>query len=316
MKFAKNKTIATMIALFLVSTIAAMLFTLPAAIAHVPPYTVPTTAFCSAAPNVIGLGQSTTIVVWVDRFSPTAGGDVGQRWDGFLITITKPDGTKLTLGPWKCGSDVGSDFKVFTPDQVGTYTIVFSWPGETVAASPADTTNAAIGDFYQGSTSNPATLTVQQEPLTEWQEPPLPTGYWTTPINAANRGWSALASNWLKGSWLVASFQMGQSARKRSRTVDDTYNPGPRRRHPRRSSGPVFSMNAEDYESPWGTAIIMNGKIYYNAPAVSDSYKYGYYCLDLYTGQTDMVQERNRQRPQQPSYKLLAVIRFLKAIRG
>ena len=44
-------------------------------------------------------------------------------------------------------------------------------------------------------------------------------------------------------------------------------------------------MNAEDYEAPWGTAIIMNGKIYYNAPAVADSDKYGYYAVDLYTGQ-------------------------------
>jgi outer membrane protein assembly factor BamB len=43
--------------------------------------------------------------------------------------------------------------------------------------------------------------------------------------------------------------------------------------------------NAHDYENPWTAPIIMNGKIYYNAPAVSDTATYGYYCRDLYTGE-------------------------------
>jgi outer membrane protein assembly factor BamB len=30
---------------------------------------------------------------------------------------------------------------------------------------------------------------------------------------------------------------------------------------------------------------MMNGKIYYNAPAVADSSQHGYYCVDMYTGQ-------------------------------
>jgi len=280
----ENKTMST-IALILILTASAFMATMSTAQAHSPPWTVPTTAYASAAPNVIGLGQSTTIVVWLDRYSPTAGGDVGQRWDGFLITITKPDGTKLTMGPWKCNSDVASDFKVFTPDQIGKYTIVFSWPGETVAASEADFTNAAIGDYYQGATSNPVTLTVQQQPLQGWQEPSVPTGYWTTPINAANRGWSVLASNWLKGSWLVAGFQMAGKAPESAHILWTAPMT------PAKGGGILdeqwggISMNAEDYEAPWGTAIIMNGKIYYNAPAVSDSDKYGYYCMDLFTGQ-------------------------------
>ena len=130
-------------------------------------------------PSTVGLGQYTTIVVWVDRYSPTAGGGIGQRWDGFKIDITKPDGTNETIGPFKCSSDVGNDLRVFTPDQVGTYTIVFSWPGETVKQSGLNATSTHIGDIYVGATSEPTKLVVQQEPVQGWQEPPLPTDYWT-----------------------------------------------------------------------------------------------------------------------------------------
>jgi outer membrane protein assembly factor BamB len=284
MKIQLNRTLST-IALILLLTVSAMMAIMPAVNAHTPAWNVPTTSYVSASPNVIGIGQSTTIVVWVDRYSPTAGGGIGQRWDGFLITITKPDGTKLTIGPWKCSSDVGSDFKVYTPDQIGAYTIVFSWPGETAVASPADLTNVGIGDYYQGSSSNPITLSVQAKPIQGWQEAPIPTGYWTTPINSANRGWSSVASNWLKGGWLVNGFQRWGEAPDSAHILWTTpITPG-------RAGGildaqwPGISINAEDYENPWGTAIIMNGRVYYNAPAVSDSCKYGYYCLDLYTGQ-------------------------------
>ncbi len=114
MKLQKNKTLTT-IALMLILTVSAFMMCISTANAHTPPWTVPTTAYVSATPDVIGIGQSTTIVVWLDRYSPTAGGGVGQRWDGFLITITKPDGTKLTIGPWQCRSDVASDCKYTRP---------------------------------------------------------------------------------------------------------------------------------------------------------------------------------------------------------
>ena len=283
MKKLKDKTIFC-VALVLLLGISAVGFLMPEVNAHTPPWTIPTTAFVSATPDVIGIGQTTTFVVWLDRYSPTAGGDVGQRWNGFLITITKPDGTIFTIGPWQCRSDLANDWQTFTPEMVGKYTVVFSWPGETCVASLADRTNAAIGDNFLGATSVPETLTVQQTALPTWQEPPLPTGYWTTPINAMNRGWSSVISNWLGGSWIVSGFQRWGTAPESAHVLWTTpLTPG-------RSGGildeqwPAISMNAEDYESPWGSPIIMNGKIYYNQPQVSDSCKYGYYCLDLYTG--------------------------------
>jgi hypothetical protein len=216
MQICKNKTKATLIALFLVLAISASTFSaMPTSNAHTPPWTFPTTAYVTCAPGVVGVGQSTAIVVWVDRYSPTGGGENGQVWEGFKLNITKPDGKSEIIGPWTCSSALASDFKAYTPDQVGNYTIVFSWPGATVIPSQAVLSRtqanalAGIGDIFLGATSAPATLVVQQDPIPSWPENPLPTDYWTRPINAQNRGWSSLTSNWLKGTWLTYNWQKG-----------------------------------------------------------------------------------------------------------
>jgi hypothetical protein len=116
-------------------------------------------------------------------------------------------------------------------------------------------------------------------------ESPLPTEYWQVPINDANRGWSTLASNWLKGSWLVNNFQMWGTAPESGHVLwTSPLIPG-------FTGGindaqwPTIPSDVNDYESPWSAPIIMNGKIFYNSPPVSDAVPYGYYCRDLYTGE-------------------------------
>jgi outer membrane protein assembly factor BamB len=294
MHILNNRTTATLIALFLLLsiTVTSVFVALPTVVAHDPPWIVPTNAYVSLSPSTVGVGQYTSIVVWLDRYSPTAGGGIGQRWDGFQIDIIQPDGTNVTFGPFQCISDVAADSRSFTPDAVGTYTIYFHWPGETVKASPAVPTSISIGDFYAGSTSAPAYLTVQQDPVATWQEPPIPTDYWEWPINDLNRGWSMLASNWLGGSAFGGAGGWNPFGWQPAGT-------GPESAHimwtapiePARSGGildaqwPGITSNPEDYEQSFQSQIIMNGKIYYNAPAVGDSVQYGYYCRDLYTGE-------------------------------
>ena len=145
MQIVKSKTKSTFIALILMLTISITLIsiTLPSSNAHTPPYTVPTDAYVTVSPGTIGLGQYCTIVVWLAQFSPTSSGLSGQRWDGFLITITQPDGTNTTIGPWTCRSAAASDYQVFTPTELGNYTIVFSWPGENVTTGNQPLPNTA-----------------------------------------------------------------------------------------------------------------------------------------------------------------------------
>lgn len=290
MQITKNKTKATLFALFLMLTITAtsIFFSLPLSNAHDPPWTVPTTAYVSVTPNPVGIGQSVTIIAWVDRYSPTVGGLSGQLWDGFLLNITKPDGKTEIIGPWTCASDVGSDWKQYTPDQVGTYTIVFSWPGNVVTNGtgvPLAPGVPYVGDFFAGSKSKPYTLTVQQETVQSWPESPLPNDYWTRPINGANRAWATLPSNWLLGSWLVNNFQNAGTVPLTAHVLwSKPLTPGI-------AGGladaqwPSIPADVNDYESPWSSPIIMNGIIYYNSPRVADSNAYGYYAVDLHTGQ-------------------------------
>jgi hypothetical protein len=290
MKFDKNKTFA----LILIFTITAIstLVALPLSNAHDPPQTCPTNAFITTTPQTIGLGQYTTIIVWVDRYSPTAGGVYGQLYPGYTINITKPNGDTQIIGPWTCSSALASDWKVFTPDQVGTYKLVFSWPGTVIVASEVVLSHADINDTMLGDTSEPCYLTVQEEQVPTWSETPLPTDYWTRPINAMNRDWSMLASNWLRGTWLLpGNFQNAGTGPSSAHVLwaEPIQSTSPSSRgYPggiADAQWPNMQTNINDYDEPWVPPIIMNGIIYYNSPPTAVSSKYGYYAVDLYTGQ-------------------------------
>ena len=253
-----------------------------ATFSHDPPWDIPTWSYVSASPRTVGVGEYTQIVFWLDKYPPTAGGSTGDAWRTHYIDITKPDGTKTTLGPLTSGP-VGSYWTTYTPDQVGNYTIVHRFMGQVLGRGiepPNIRGIPYVGDFFEASTSDPFTLTVTEDPSEQWQEPPITTGYWERPINVANRYWSELASNWLGGSWLVNDFQR--------------WGQGPNTSHilwakpvidggiPDASFEPAQHGQTVDYEGFFDDPIIMNGKIYYNTGMMPE---YGYYCVDLLTGE-------------------------------
>jgi hypothetical protein len=179
MKNIKSKTMATAIALILALTITAAMTVLPTVSAHTPPWTIKTYAFITASPNPVGVGEYTTIVFWVDENPPTAGGYEGQWWTDCKLDITKPDGSKQTISGITIKSATGNYFQQYTPDQVGTYTITFTMPTQIATngtfGDPKSAGIPFVNDTYLGSTSEPLELVVQQEPIAQWQEPPLPT---------------------------------------------------------------------------------------------------------------------------------------------
>jgi hypothetical protein len=278
----ENKTIITaaFILLLAISTLAS---SIPLANAHTPPWNIPTYAYVTASPSTIGVNEYTLIVMWLDKFPPTAGGLGGDRWQGFKVEITKPDGTKETLGPFISGQ-VGTTFAGYSPTQVGDYKLVFSWPGQTLTngtGSPNLSGIPYVGDYFMPATSDPFILHVQQQPIQQWQEPPLPS-YWSRPLNSANRNWANLATNWPKGSWFrYSNFQEQGQAPNSAHIVWATplaYGGITDARYGAKSAGTM------DYEFPWSwsSIIIMNGKIFLNNPQYP---KYGYYALDLKTGE-------------------------------
>jgi outer membrane protein assembly factor BamB len=278
----KTKTLIT-IALILMF-IASIFTVLQSANAHTPSWNIPTYAYLVASPDTVGVAQSTLLIMWLNTVVPTSGGTGGDAWRNFKINVTDPEGKQSTIGPYTSGQ-VGTTFTTFTPTKVGKYSLVFYWPGQILTngtGEPNFRGLAYVGDFFQPSQSAPITLTVTQNLVQGWQEPPLPTNYWSRPINDANRDWSQLASNWLGGAWLVSNFQSEGKAPNSPHIIWQRQI---------QAGGITDAMwsgqppNRDDYESPWSVPIIMNGKLYFNAPSTSTSDRHGYYALDLQTGQ-------------------------------
>jgi hypothetical protein len=286
----KNKT-ASLIALFLMSTIAVTLVALPAANAHDPGWTIPSWCFVSVSRNPVGVNQQIVIAFWIQDIPPTASGAYGDRWI-FYVDIVKPGGSNETLGPFT-SDPVGGAYTLYTPTEVGTYTVQARFPGQVVTGLPippgktiATITGAAyVNDTYAASKSDPLELIVQQEPIQPWPEAPLPTLFWTRPINSANRNWWPLAGNWLSGA--AQHYSNGPS-------VYFAWGSGPESAHVMWAT-PYWAggiMDARFGDTGYQTAhyegliltppIILNGRIYYNVQSLP---KEGWRVLDLYTGE-------------------------------
>ncbi len=295
MKEKINKTKISTIALILILTFSAIYVALPIVSAHEPAWEVPTWTYINVAPNPVGVGQQIIIIVWCNTPHPTAGGANGDRWT-FYVDVTTPSG-QTTLGPIT-SDPVGSGYTLYTPTQVGTYTFVARMDAHTLTGLPNNPNLAVpdgaayINDTYLASTSDPATATVQEDPIESWPETPLPTEYWTRPIDSANRDWWKVTGNWLGGAAQTASAAVpaaGQSTRF-------GYGPAPASAHILWTkpywTGGIMDYRTGDtgfqtghYTGLTFSPIIIDGKIYYDARNTAQTTQ-GYYVVDLYTGET------------------------------
>ncbi len=232
------------------------------------------------------------IVWWLNAIPPTAAGATGDRWHA-TVNVVKPDGTNDTLGP-ETSDPVGGSYFTYVPSEVGTYTIQAFFPGQTITGIPGETQNVAVNDTYGPSVSLPETFTVQQTPIPSYQETPLPTGYWTRPIYDANRGWG----NAVMGQWL------GQADYNLQTTVPGLRNTGiPNQEAPLSPhilwtrpdwSGGIMGgyedasfYNGIAYEGFSSPLVCVDGMGYY---AVDNAPNQGWFCINLYNGQTEYFQ--------------------------
>ncbi|MCW4044901.1 MAG: PQQ-binding-like beta-propeller repeat protein [Candidatus Bathyarchaeota archaeon] len=289
MKMPKNKTATTtLIALFLTVAIAASL-ALPVANAHTPSWTIQTYAYVVASPNPVGVGQSVFLVAWIHGAPHTAAGLAGDRWRGFTITITKPNGDIEKLGPWD-SDPVGNVFTSYTPDQVGTYKIEFKYPGQVLSRTGPTGLVGANSDYINDTflaSSATTYLTVQETQVEKIPEYPLPTEYWTRPIEGQNSAWAKVTSNWLGGAhqggynrWQRSGVAPNSAHVMWKRPIEmggivggDTQIPG------------VGFYSGGSYEGRFTNAMIMYGRLYYADPLGHSATGGGYTCLDLRTGE-------------------------------
>jgi hypothetical protein len=201
MKFLKSKIAAISIAIFLIISMGASMLLLPAANAHTPSWNLTTFAFINVAPNPVGVGQKVDVLIWLDKtYGSNPSLDNNYRFHNYNLTIIKPDG-HIDQKIFDTVIDTtSSQYYAYTPDQVGSYTFIFTFPGQyynTTVAGQYDPASVYVGDYFTPSTAR-TTLTVQQDqlpnPITSY---PLPQEYWAHPIYGENTDWWSISSNWL-----------------------------------------------------------------------------------------------------------------------
>ncbi len=264
--------------------------------AHTPAWNIPTYAYCSVAPNPAGLGQLVTIGMWVQIPPPTASGTNGDRWHGFKVTITDPDGTNQTLGPFTSDA-TGGTWTSFTPNKLGNYTFQVYYPGETMKGeNRAAPNNPYIGDYFMPSLSPPAYLTVQQDAIPQLPITPLPTSYWTRPIYAPNYPWYQISGNWLG----LGAHSFAATGRYNATGNYNPYSNAPLSPHIMWTKPVAYGglmggeyggddtsnyYSTSQYEPKWAP-IIINGVMYYTNYPGSSGNQVGWTALNLRTGET------------------------------
>lgn len=300
----KYKTATIILAIFLTISTVASTALIPIATAHTPSWQIPTFAYIQAIPDPIGVGQTTLIYMWLNKLIDGTSLLNNVRFHNYHLTITAPDGS-VTTKDFPIVTDPTSNVGYsFAPDQVGTYTLSFSFPGQNYTDYDyvSNPPSAFIGDRYLPSSAS-ATLTVQQNPILDLPFNPLPTNYWTRPIYGNNPNWFAVSSNWLgAGSPGYQGWGYSQNLGGNGMLLNGYDNLiGPLSGHimwtkPLQDGGVVGGnqstilgntwFEGSAYQQRYQNPIIINGKLYYTTPVSFSGPSSGATkCVDLQTGQ-------------------------------
>jgi hypothetical protein len=296
----RSKSKATTIALIAIMTIATLMAFLPVSQADL--VTRPTHAYVTLSANPIGMGQTEVVTFRIEELNPLSSGVfVTEVWRGFTVKITNPQGNTETKGPFNADTTGGSYF-TFVPTSAGNYTLQAFFPGQWVNGSFTTVANTGSWSNVTGqplksaqwwfapSQSPIVTLNVQEKPIPSYPDNPLPAGYWTRPIYGENKGWSAIADNWLMRGYdtLNRPFQNGAAYAR--------YTSAPQSPHILWNQPITFGgvgggkfgdkvyYTGLSYETYY-EQLILNGRIYYqdHGPVTSVD-TFGTNVLDLYTG--------------------------------
>ena len=295
MKIQNYKKVSAL-AVFLLLSMAASLMLVPSVTASTPPQNIPTFALIHAAPNPVGVGQTTYVFFWLTNVYDGAMYANDYRFHNYKLTITAPDGTVTTKTFADVTDSTSSQATSFTPTQVGTYTLRFDYPGGAINDYSHNPASAAVNDTYLPSSAS-MTLTVQQAqipaPINSY---PLPTQYWTRPIYGENTDWWSISSNWL-GTGAPGYAGFGFNSQQQSYPGDAV---GPQTGHvmwtkPLQAGGVVGGNNliiqgdtyfdGTAYQQRYTNPIIVDGKLYYKEPFSFAGPNNGpTVCVDLQTG--------------------------------
>jgi hypothetical protein len=290
----KNKIVAITIAIFFIVSMTASTMLVPNANAHTPPYSIPSFAYVTASPNPYGIGsaQPLLIVFWINVLPPTAAGTTGDRWRNMTVDITTPSGNVEHYGPFTSDA-VGGSFMQYTPTVTGEYSVLFKFPGQVLSrAGPTGIVgpdSVYVNDTYTASQAT-TNFTVTNTPQTYFQENPLPSSYWTRPINENNQFWSIIGSSWLGQSEYGATYLKYNPYGRAPNTAHVMWT------YPLSWGGIVGGDNAvvpdmsfysgTQYQLKFNNPIIMYGTLFFSRPLNNAPTGNGVTAVDLRTGET------------------------------
>lgn len=261
---------------------------------------IDTYAYMIVTPDLVGVNQQVIVTFGIDKTAPAALIRSGN-FEGLQVKITKPDGTTESRGPLTAYS-IGNIFFIFTPTITGNYTFEGTFPGQWINGSYrtisergtwSNSTNLPLKEaawYYKASTAK-NTLMVQANSVPYHSGYPLPTNYWTRPLNAEIKNWGQIADNWLMPKYDEPA------AWRFSATAFAPYTSAPDSPHilwkQQISAGGVVGGAYGDvtyrtgmsYEPFYSNSIVINGKIFYDDHGPTTTNVYGTRCIDLYTGE-------------------------------
>lgn len=295
-----RKRVLTTTTLILILTMAALMASMPpASAADVPSY-----AFLTVLPNPVGVNEQVFVSMFLSEPPPTAAGAQGDRWQGYTVTITKPDGSTEQMGPYTSDAVSGAGFP-YVPNQVGTYKFRFRFPGQHIVGeipSLFGGPGTPIDNNYLPADSREVQLVVTQEPSPKWPEVPVP-NYWQRPLYGENRELASIGGNWLMPAYAPAAVTGGAGI---ARAFDwgaayAPNNKAPGSAHilwtkPMTFGGLVGNempsvtyYTSLSYEQLFKPPVIINGYLYYNLHKSTYGYapynRPGFVCVDIATGE-------------------------------
>ena len=224
--------------------------------------------YLGVIPNPVGVNQVALLHIGMNR----PAGLAGDGYEGLTVNVEKPDGTTQTLGPYKTDSTGGTG-ATFTPTMVGTYKLKTIFPKQKASWN---------GLTYTAAESAVTELEVTQEPTPYHPGVPLPTEYWSRPIDAQNREWSTIAGNWLQTP-------NGLFAPNNDYAPDTAHILWTK---PITTGGLVGGNVGEHaftegdaYEGKFNTRFILAGRLYYTEGGSRGLDLAETHCVDLHTGE-------------------------------
>jgi hypothetical protein len=269
----------------------------PTAKAHTPPWTVISYGYVVAAPQPVGVGQAVSISMWVDYPFPGATVANNIRRSGYTLVITAPDGTN-TSQTWATVTDsTGFQTITYTPAHIGNYTFSFYYAGQNYiwTGNGDGGTAADTGDIFLPCSAT-TTINVQQNPIpAPIDSYPMPTEYWTRPIEGQNTYWYTIASNWLSAPYII-----GASPGTHSPGAFQPYGSAPNSAHimwtqPIQYGGVVggnltgvpgeMYYEGSSYNTRFMNPLIIQGTLFFQEPWGNSGSGGNYVAINLQTGQ-------------------------------